>query len=176
MLKDRVTWRAAVCGVTKSQSQLSDWKTGLDSKSQWLHVPYSIHPSSSLVLTPFCPYSVRCRTVSFCLPNLPWRCQWLCDTFWTIRSRLLSSGNVLLPSYSLCPFLLHSFSYLECRLVAGGVATILWPWGNRPEQQSHHAKDSAAKKGERDGSLLSSLNSSNNSGLEALDSLSEVQP
>lgn len=109
------------------------------------------------------------------LSKPPWRCSWLCGTFWTTGNKLIGSGNALLSRYSLCPLLLHSFSCLECRSVAGSTAAILWPWGNRPEQENQHAKDGAARGKKEAGLLLSLLNSYNSSGFLPRDSLSQVQ-
>ena len=42
MVKDREAWRAAVHGVTKSQTQLSDWTTSMKVKSQkYLYLQYT---------------------------------------------------------------------------------------------------------------------------------------
>ena len=38
MMKDREAWRAAVHGVKKSQTQLSDWTTIMDSNQQGINL------------------------------------------------------------------------------------------------------------------------------------------
>ena len=66
MLKDREAWRAAVCGVEKSYTRLSNWKTMAGGQRRWVmvsgwfkHITFIVYFISIIIITSALPHIIR---------------------------------------------------------------------------------------------------------------------
>ena len=89
LVMDREAWRAAVHGITKSQTGLSDW-TELKWIWNFVRIKQQLPISCSLLpLVATVLLSVSMNFMHLCYMLARFSHAWLCATLWTVAARLL---------------------------------------------------------------------------------------